>query len=657
MRPLSKYLLFLYCFLFLCSNLYSGNKDSWDAKPTYDIVPDSLNKYDIVNVYYRNKIEIVYNSHLETKYSIHQKTKIYSQKGLEEYYEFYIPNYKLLEKIKARTIKPNGTSIELKRDDIKIITPNSMSGLCKFVVPGTNINDEVEIYISYTEINNFILNDVFLHKNYFTIQSEVEIEYSDNLKTDIKTYNKLITPKASYAKSKKSYTWMLYNLEKIGKNNKIIVYNDIPYVRIALKNVLAKNGVRYPIEYSSWNDFGKELHFNEYVGHRLDYDKNLGTFVTKHLGAESDNLNRKQRFDKLSETINFINDSLNLFYTEDTLELNKKLGDHLKNNQLPAGSIDDLYTILLDMTYFEYYLCLGRNRYLGDIDVEFVSRNQITSVFFAFVFDDKYYYIFPKEKDASFNLGEIPNNLEGSKAIIFPRRGGAAAVTIKTIPYTRQANNSKTINTFARVNTNSNAINEQSKIITTGAWSSIVRNINKNLQKDSISDLDIYKFLFNSSENKIDSLQIEKNEYIPPFVFSLKYNKIETNNITNLSDSLKMIRLSTIISDLFRDSDEDENESSKYPVSFLFSNNIKYYLIFDVDVKMIEEGYENLNFENEFGSFNLQIKQLNPKTIYILAKVVFNKSNLNLIDSSPLFELGNKIKEAKNKNLSFKLLK
>jgi hypothetical protein len=658
MKFWNKHQLFLLtCTLFISSILFAGNKDSWESKPTYDIIADSLKKYDIVNIFYKKYIEISYNSEFEINYTIHLKTKIFTQKGLEDYPEFYLPDAKLLEKVKARTIKPNGTSIELKRDDIKIIKTGSRSGYCKFVVPGANIGDEVEILISFTDINSIQIDDLFLNKGNFTLQSNLTVTSKDYIKIEAKTYNNLIAPKIQLSKNKKTYSWSLNNLEPIDKKDRVIIHNELPFVRIALRSIINSYGQYIPIEYTSWHQYGNGIKFNEYVGHRLSYDINLGAFITKHLGAETDNLSRTDRFNNLAKTISYINDSITLFYTEDTLELNKKLGDHIKNNKLPVESVYDLYSVILEMTYFDYYLCLGRNRYFGDIDVNFVNRSQITNTFFTFEFDHVNYFIFPKTEHSVYDFGEIPNELEGSKAIVFPRRGNATTTNIVTLPNSNKSNNSKTINTFGYVNTAENSIHERSKLITTGAWTTLYRNGYKNLKKDSIANDDIYKFIFHTSEDQIDSLTLEKNEHSSPFVFSLKFNKTEKNNLTQLSDSLKTISLDKIISHSISDSYTDETQNDIMPISFLFSDNIKYYLIFDKDVKLIEESNDNLHFENDFGLFDLQIKQLNPKTIFLFSKLILNKSNLKTTDSSPLYELSRKIREAQNINLSFKIIK
>ncbi len=635
---------------------YGGNNVDWESKATYDIVPDSLKKYDLINIFNTTNIEFKSYNSIDISYTIHLKTKIFSQKGLEDYPQFFIPDLKRLSKVKARTIKPDGSSIDLKKNDIKITPKRFGAGLCKFVVPGANIGDEIEILISYSLKNETEIDDYFFNKDYYTIKSELNIETSDYIKIETKSYNNLPNPKTVVLKNKKTYNWVLTNLEKIGKKSKIIIHNDLPYLRFVIRSFWNKYGQEINLEYSSWSEYRNSIRFNEYTGHRLSYDKKLGSFIDQHLGAETANLSPNEKFENLIKTISFINDSITIFYPQDTTEYNKLLGEHLKNKKLPAESVYDLYSVILDMCYFDYYLCLGRNKYLGDIDAQFVSRNQITDVFFSFLFDNKYYFIFPKKDYNGYDLGEIPNELEGSKAISFPRRGTASGTNILNLPKTSKVNNTKTINTFAYVNLNDNSIFERSKLITTGAWTSIYRNGYKNLKNDSIDSKEIYKFIFNSTEDLIDSLNAEKNEHSTPFVFSLKYNKIEKNYLTYLNDSLKMTSLTKIISHVLQDLFKEDNQDSTEPISFLFSDNIKYYLIFDKPVSIMDEGSEDLSFTNEFGSYEVQIKQLNPKTIFVFSRLSLNKSNLNTTNSDPLYELGNKIREAKNINLSFKIV-
>ncbi|MBK6985956.1 MAG: hypothetical protein IPH32_14960 [Bacteroidetes bacterium] len=137
--------------IFSVNCILAANKDSWSSKPTYDIVNDSLSKYDVVNIFYKNQISIDLNTQFETTYLIHQKSKIFSSKGLDIHPEFLLPNVKLIEKIKARSIKPDGSYKDLKSSDIKITPLEYGSRICKFVIPATEIGDEVEFLISYTE--------------------------------------------------------------------------------------------------------------------------------------------------------------------------------------------------------------------------------------------------------------------------------------------------------------------------------------------------------------------------------------------------------------------------------------------------------------------------------------------------------------------------
>lgn len=638
--------------------LYSGNKDSWTPKPTYDIVHDSLSKYDLVNIFYKNQISIDLNKQFETTYTIHQKTKIFTKKGLDIHPEFLLPNIKLIEKIKARSIKPNGSYTDLKREDIKITPLEFGSGVCKFVVPATEIGDEIEFLISYSEKGNVSIPDIFFHREAFTLLSEFTVIPSREIKIETKGYNNLPNAKTEFIKDKKHYTWNFINLDKIGKSNKPIVYNDLPFLRIAVRSVYYKNRVTIPVEYEYWSDYRKDIVFDEYVGHRLSYDKNLGNFITKHLGAETDNLSKKQRFDNLAKVIGFINDSLTLFYPKDTTQANKLLGDHLKEYRLPYSSIMDLYTVLLDMTYFDYNLCLGRSRELGNIDDHFVSRNQITEIFFSFEFEEKTWFIFPKGKYESYDFGEIPQNLESTKAISFPRKGTASNTSVLILPATLKLNNTKSLNTFSYIKLmhSDDKFLERSKLITTGAFTSVYRNLFQNLQMDSVDIDDINKIIFNGSEDQIDSLSVEKSEHIPPFVFSIKFNKSQNNIITNLNDSLKTVSLSNIIIHKLADAYSEENDEIILPVTFSFIDNIKYYLLFDKNVKVFHSENEDILFENDFGTYQLKITQINPTTVYVFSKFIINKSNLNLSNHSSLHELCKKVKAIKNTNLSFKVV-
>ena len=72
-----------------------------------------------------------------------------------------------------------------------------------------------------------------------------------------------------------------------------------------------------------------------------------------------------------------------------------------------------------------------------------------------------------------------------------------------------------------------------------------------------------------------------------------------------------MMILEWMMKNYLTDLHTNESQYNNIPISFL--DNIKYYLLFDKEVKFIEQENGNIYFENYSGTFELQLKQLNSK--------------------------------------------
>jgi len=665
-KLLQKGLVLVFIIFFNATNVYSGGSDKWNTVAQYEKVPDSLSRYGAVNLFYKETIQFqLEDFKIKTIHTIHQKTKIISIDNIKQYSTFYFPNAKPDDKIRARTIKSDGNVINLKRSDIKFnenksgsISGSLRNNYGEFVIPGLEAGDEIEIYYSITTPAVFVVNDFFFHQKTYTIKTEYSVIRPYDLRIEYKTYNKSPEVKIYKEGDFQVYSWSMQNLLPFKAIKVNVIYDSLPFVRIALRSVDNKDHQSMKIP-STWYDFMSNFWtFDKHATQKGSSDMRLNAFLDSLLGKETYFLTSEKKIELFAKAHEYVNEHIELFFPKDSSEMKGRLGDYIAMRKIPYYSVASLYEKMLVHLDFEYYHCLGRNRVSGPLDAEFMTINQPNEFFFSFRFGASYYFVFPKTYYSKYHFGETPNFLEGTKSIMVSWKDYSGMYETFNVQKTNLTTNTKTIRIMSSIILDDNQTKECSKLVTTGALSPLYRNAFKYYRKDSIESNDIFKILFQTRKEDTDSMSIQEDQSDFPFRFSLKYNTLEKNFISDLGDNNRNIQLRDLIrypsyADYYKTDDNDVQRNIR---PFAFNERILYYMLFDKDVKYMEQESNQITFENQAGSYDLKITQLNPRTILITSQLNCNNENWEPSPSDPFNEVLKNMEGSKNINLSFSIV-
>lgn len=120
---------------------------TWKKKPTFKVNMESAEDFSAI-ILLDHRIKEFYGGRsqqpLQMSNANHVAIKIMDKSAIEDYNRVYVPNYGKLTEIKARTIKPDGSIIELDEDKMKKIEDEQYGGYTIFALEGLDEGDIVE---------------------------------------------------------------------------------------------------------------------------------------------------------------------------------------------------------------------------------------------------------------------------------------------------------------------------------------------------------------------------------------------------------------------------------------------------------------------------------------------------------------------------------
>ena len=186
-------LLLLACFLTI--SLFSQVEDyDWNDTMDYTIDENEYQDYSaIVLLDYRIQ-EFMGNTIPEmNRASMHHKIiKILDEKAIEDYNRVYIDDVENLIELKARTIKPDGTIIEVKEEYIKKINDEDFDLITIFAIEGVEEGDVLEYMYKMKNMSNLFGIEIF--QTDIPVKKAIfEIVQTSLYEVFIKSYNGLDT--------------------------------------------------------------------------------------------------------------------------------------------------------------------------------------------------------------------------------------------------------------------------------------------------------------------------------------------------------------------------------------------------------------------------------------------------------------------------------
>ncbi len=138
-----------------CGSSYAqdGKNSYWDEHPSPHHVPKEWEKESAVMVEENTALRYEDNadSQLVMHRTVHRIIKVLDDKGIDDFNTMKVPVYpgQELETLKARTILPNGTVLDVSRDKMKETKDDDNKTDIVFALDGVEKNAEVEWLVTY----------------------------------------------------------------------------------------------------------------------------------------------------------------------------------------------------------------------------------------------------------------------------------------------------------------------------------------------------------------------------------------------------------------------------------------------------------------------------------------------------------------------------
>jgi Domain of Unknown Function with PDB structure (DUF3857) len=637
------------------NSMYGQNyKDhKWFKARAHTVIPDSLMSEDAVmiynNQYIYNDIVDISSSKFSSKRTVMQKIKILTKKGLEDYSKVFVNIYpkEHIKVVDARTIKPNGKTINLKSKDIKQLTfksrfyQDSRFQQLRFSIPGVEVGDEVEII--YT-VKSGTLNqggDIIMNSYLPCISASVTYGSSKAFVHEFKMYNGMSKFVNQSTQTNTTLVWRMSNLKSIGNEYRAIYTNHIPYIRYVLR--------RYSDGYNSI-DISTNNWDNLYKKYKTYY--NDPTFINgtsfikgfiQKFKTQNPTANNTQIFMEIHQ---YIYDNIDVQILENGKD-QRLLRYYVENKVINNYNLYMLYEQLFKMLEIKHYICFGRNKYAGILERSFVAPHVIQHDFYSFNDGDQLHFVYPSLSYKKYLLDELPLSIRGTKIMMISdgKKGSIFTDSREVkIPMSSPEKNYTLKKIDMKINSPSDSIfNSTSSTVLSGIYSTIYRQ--SHLKKIEENDFEFYSSFISENEIKIDSLYMSNIKVNSPYNYTLNSTQQFPLQFSKIDDNLYNLNMSQLfsISNLYA---SDKKRHLNYYTRYMYSDNTIVKFNFDQNIKIENiENLNNLSMENDFGSLKINIEQVNEKSLIINVSYKIKKEILNSGDYQWLRDLNIALKD------------
>ena len=400
--------------------------------------------------------------------TIKRTIKINTLHGLNQFNSLYIPTYEDLNysftliAIEARTIKADGSIIEVPVENIKTVTLPAnypfffgyTGSVKQLVFENLSAGDVIEYSYSVIYTTNYNYNEIY-HTGYEMISSYFPTKkYTISYTLNDKFYGEFYTNSDNYKFHRKDnkYTLVLTDI-KPNKNE----YLSIPqtenlYYMYAISRLMGVS----------------EDNWSTYFSVELERTKKKEYFFGGHQIAELSKLIKKEASEKKPlEKIDILNKEFTKIYETNMLAYYETYRNYVFDLTDVAQVIK-----LLDLIEIEGGVVFTRKKRHGEIIEEFISLQQFDDFLVQINQDGKTYYWSPFTPFSQIN--DISSEYTGTKALLLKKNNGEIQSSFITLPGSSSSLNSQIRNIdfqFSIKNDNGIKATLKEDVLNTGQYS------------------------------------------------------------------------------------------------------------------------------------------------------------------------------------------
>jgi gas vesicle protein len=312
---------------------------------------------------------------------VHKIIWVNTDEAIETYNKVYVPLWDVddILDLRARTVKKDGTIIELDKNNIKELKNDETGGQMKiFAIEGVETDSEIEYFyiLKKKATSNLYGGREYFQTSFPTRNAKFELISPANLEFKVKSYNDFAAPKVIEEGDRKIIQVMADKVESL-KKEEFATYNA-NMKRVEYKLNINAEGSKEPLY--TWDDAAKRIFENIYTVSEDGYKESKKLYKEiKPKGAAKQKIKAIENYIKT-------NFSIQPGY-EDAYYLVEKIIENKYGNET---GIMRLYACLLNLAKVEHQLVLTTDRSETRFDGEFSSWKYLENYVFYFPKTQKY---------------------------------------------------------------------------------------------------------------------------------------------------------------------------------------------------------------------------------------------------------------------------
>jgi hypothetical protein len=633
----------VFCFLFLMFSLKLGlaqktDRDYvWPDKGSYDALLDTFHSEDAVILYKEERLSIEafdpsQFATMTTQFLTHVKMKILTPDGVTKNTRMSVLRHRgsELKTLDARTIKKDGQVVDLFSKDIHeidlgaAIGKKSESQVLRFSIPGAEVGDEIEFVVLMSYHGIVTTEEKFLNdENCFCLLSNYLTTIPLSFQMDAKCYNNMPRPVIDTLHNRRSFRFSMKNLPPLHQDEFSIPQLEFPFLRFAIRYIpithySTTKDIQHilALEPGTWEDYGST---------EVEMLDNAPAFLRSRLEADFNGLydayfpiwGVKDTLKQMVSFFNYIHDSIRIVDVS-YKEYDNSVEYYLKRKEVLQPLMLYFFDKMFRRLKMNYYFGLGKDKYTGPFDQDFITSQLTTHKFLGFELNKHFYYFFIPTMHHAYQFGEVPANLRGTDAMLISRNTQADPVRIFTFPITDRDKNFSKTSVFLTVDLKKSSVSRSDRQIMSGNYSTDKRF---NLIEASKKEKEIETMMSKEEQDagsvyQLDSARIDKIERVSPFLTTIKRVSHSDKAVRTLDKDVYSVSLNGIIRhDMLPYGGWKRKTTCSIP--YLYDDNFKVYLIFDKPVELVNSDQIKGSWEGIVGKYGLKVVQVNETTILV----------------------------------------
>lgn len=680
---------------------YKNKKFEWPAAtPTKIEVESKFADDDAVILDEETELAIIrmaQNMYNNNKVDKHVRVKFLTRKGIDKFSTFTLPesfdlsrdygdleiwkrdsvhrpkaNFDAINYFAARIIKPDGSIVK------PVIADKSTSELFywqnnerrffdyQFKIANLEVNDELEIYYSITDIFN--KSRVFM--NGTISKQNMTFVFKNNLINTyiVQCFNGLKPIDTIFDSDTRKIIWKLKDLNGCMDEQGSRPYTELPYFTyyLHLRDFGIMDAKRNHVEVAlpyTWS-FILQAYANFDFPHDTLYDHDnfvVRKFFNQYVGKDTNAVN------KFLPIHNLIVDTFKYKFDEEYMRKGddvrmERMGEFIESKTLREMSRYRLYEKFIYLLNTNYYVAYPQDKRSDEIQFDSFSRFYRDNTFFCILDNNNPNYFFPKNNRFGFYRNEFPFYYEDANVILIPQRTPKEesykpqpkiGFLDSKMPYSSVRENTRLTNVMADVSLDSLKINFTAHIKLSGQFSTLQRGYYQFAYYDSTVSMQYFKGVYDNIKGvSKPKTKLTESEIDFPFKANFESNYSTSLIVEKQSNNQYKINLAQWFKHIYISEFTSKKRSTAFYPDFVFFDEYKYYLKFDKNISVVDTAVVDFEVQTSLGIYKISCKQIQPNIILLQSTFAVNANKVKADEVSGVQVIYNYIEELNKKQLT-----